>query len=132
MVQWLALHTSTARDVGSLPGLLGELRSHKPRSMAKKKKKKDPFGLNPEERVVAYLAIRGRVNSSRTPCINHRKRRQEHLGNSNSWPEGMVEERTAVVNEAERSWRQSLKGHVGHAKELSLYVPVSGVSSCAL
>ena len=58
MVQWLGLHTSTARGVGSLPGLLGELRSHKPRSMAKKKKK-DPFGLNPEERVVAYLAIKG-------------------------------------------------------------------------
>ena len=25
----------------------------------KEKKKKDPFGLNPEERVVAYLAIKG-------------------------------------------------------------------------
>ena len=36
-VQWLGLRTSTAGGTGSIPGG-GELRSHKPLTMAKKKK----------------------------------------------------------------------------------------------
>ena len=36
MVQWLRLHTSTARGTGSIP-VVGDLRSHMPCSIAKKK-----------------------------------------------------------------------------------------------
>ena len=39
MVQWLIVCTSTAGGMGLIPGLVGELKSHMPHGVAKKKKK---------------------------------------------------------------------------------------------
>ena len=44
VVQWLGLHTLTA--MGRVESLVGELRSHKPRGLAKKKKIILPEGNN--------------------------------------------------------------------------------------
>ena len=40
MVQWLELHPFMAEVMGSIVSLVGELRSHKPHSMAKREKNK--------------------------------------------------------------------------------------------
>lgn len=44
----------------------------------------------------------------------------------------MVEERTAVINEAEKKLASELEGHVGHAKELSLYAQSLGLKLSSL
>ena len=56
-VQWLGFGALPAEGPGSIPGLVGELRSRKPRGMAKKKGKKVSKGRNWKEKLRKLPAL---------------------------------------------------------------------------